>query len=149
MFVPINRQRIYCFGWCGQAAYRKRKREGAPARMVKREVVCDGCGQTFTAEHPMARWCSTRCQRRYWSLVQSRQRGALSEADYTDRAVFERDSWTCHLCHKPVDPDLPRSHPMGATIDHLIPLSLGGIDTESNVALAHRSCNRKRSVSDL
>jgi 5-methylcytosine-specific restriction endonuclease McrA len=58
--------------------------------------------------------------------------------------VFERDNWTCHLCGGAVDPDLPRLDPMGATIDHLTPLSLGGVDELANVATAHWSCNRAK-----
>ena len=42
------------------------------------------------------------------------------------------------------DPALPRSHPMGATIDHLIPLSRGGPDTPDNVSAAHWQCNVRR-----
>lgn len=34
---------------------------------------------------------------------------------------------------------------MGATVDHLIPLSAGGTDDLGNVALAHRQCNTRRS----
>ena len=48
--------------------------------------------------------------------------------------IFERDGGVCHLCHKKV----PRKR---ASMDHIIPLSLGGEHSLRNVALAHRSCN--------
>lgn len=147
LFIPRNRNRIYCYGWCGQAAYQQRKREGAGPRMVKREVACDNCGTVFIGEHPAARWCTPECARRHWTRVKSRQRGGgVSTADYSDLAIFDRDGWLCHLCGAPVDPELSRSHLMGATIDHIVPLSLGGEDTEANVALAHNSCNRRKSA---
>jgi 5-methylcytosine-specific restriction endonuclease McrA len=41
---------------------------------------------------------------------------------------------------------LPGTHNMGATIDHLVPVSAGGKDSLSNVRLAHRSCNCARGV---
>jgi 5-methylcytosine-specific restriction endonuclease McrA len=51
--------------------------------------------------------------------------------------IFERDNQKCHLCGKKVK----RSD---ASIDHLIPISLGGEHSLCNVALAHRSCNSRK-----
>lgn len=34
--------------------------------------------------------------------------------------------------------------PDGATIDHIVPLSLGGSDEPANVATAHRRCNIRK-----
>lgn len=53
------------------------------------------------------------------------------------RRVFERDSYTCHLCGQPVD----RAE---ASIDHVVPVSRGGRDDEANLRTAHLSCNIKR-----
>jgi 5-methylcytosine-specific restriction endonuclease McrA len=62
--------------------------------------------------------------------------------------IFERDGWICQLCLEPVDPELPRSNRMGATIDHIIPLSRGGLDGPDHVQLAHRSCNASKRAGD-
>lgn len=53
-------------------------------------------------------------------------------------AVLRRDGGICHLCHQP-----------GAdSADHLLPRSLGGKDTMSNLAAVHHNtgqrCNRYR-----
>lgn len=144
-FLPKSRDRIYCYdSWCAQAAYEERKREGAPPRMVERVAACDGCGAEFTAKHPSARWCSTKCANRFWGGVRARQRGVLSSARYTDREIFERDNWICHICREPVERTGDRLHPMGATIDHMVPISRGGTDEPENVATAHWLCNRKK-----
>jgi 5-methylcytosine-specific restriction endonuclease McrA len=64
---------------------------------------------------------------------------------YTLREIAERDGWRCHICLSQV-PDRPyKARPNDATIDHLIPVSAGGMDVRSNVALAHNVCNSKRS----
>jgi 5-methylcytosine-specific restriction endonuclease McrA len=60
---------------------------------------------------------------------------------YSLAAIAERDRCRCHLCCKRVDMKLSGSLPNGPTIDHLVPISLGGLDVPANVALAHRSCN--------
>lgn len=63
---------------------------------------------------------------------------------YTLTEIGDRDGWKCHLCRKAVDKTLPGTAQMGPTIDHLIPISAGGEDSEPNVALAHRKCNCAR-----
>lgn len=55
--------------------------------------------------------------------------------------VFERDTWTCHLCGEAIDRALSGRHRWGPTLDHLVPLALGGEHSYANVAAAHRACN--------
>lgn len=52
--------------------------------------------------------------------------------------------WRCHLCGKRVRRKASRTDPFGATIDHLVPLSLGGADEPANVATAHYRCNQDK-----
>lgn len=63
----------------------------------------------------------------------------------TWRELGVRDGWTCHLCRGAVDrvPGTAKA-PMGATVDHLIPIADNGTHTWDNVALAHRTCNLAR-----
>ena len=63
---------------------------------------------------------------------------------YADRQIFERDGWRCHLCGTKVSRSAKRTDPLGATIDHLVPLSLGGSDEPANVATAHYRCNQEK-----
>jgi len=58
--------------------------------------------------------------------------------------VFERDSWTCHLCSQRVDASLSGLDPDGPTIDHVTPLSRGGEHSYANTACAHRRCNLRK-----
>lgn len=59
--------------------------------------------------------------------------------------IAERDGLDCYLCKQPIDMTLPRTSKMGATIDHVIPLSRGGLDEMSNLKLAHWGCNLAKS----
>lgn len=57
----------------------------------------------------------------------------------------ERDHWRCHICGRKVAKVAGGAKsPMGATVDHLIPVAMDGEHVWSNVALAHRRCNLSR-----
>ena len=67
----------------------------------------------------------------------------------TARLKMERDP-VCHLCGGAIDLDLPGTHPMGWTADHLVPVALGGeVMDPANLAPAHLLCNRKRGAKPL
>lgn len=55
--------------------------------------------------------------------------------------VYERDDWLCGICGHRIDPDLKHPHPMSKTIDHVIPMSMGGGHLYVNVQAAHYRCN--------
>lgn len=62
----------------------------------------------------------------------------------TDPAIFERDRWRCWICGKRIGKKLRYPHPRSASIDHEVPLSLGGDDTALNKHAAHLGCNVAR-----
>lgn len=71
-----------------------------------------------------------------WDANRARRKGTRGRA--VDRqAIFDRDGWICQLCQLPVE--------KGAeSIDHVIPLVLGGKHEEPNLQIAHRSCNSRK-----
>lgn len=83
-----------------------------------------------------------------WTGKQRRQARITltSDGPINRRAVFERDKWTCHLCDRTVARTKSVPHPRAATIDHLIPLALGGTHTLANVATACFECNTRKGV---
>lgn len=66
---------------------------------------------------------------------------------YTLSSIAERDGFRCHICRRLVKMSLSGMDPQGPTLDHLVPLSQGGPNDPSNLALAHRKCNLKRGTS--
>lgn len=56
-------------------------------------------------------------------------------------AVFERDGWVCGLCGGKVDPELRHPDPLSASLDHVLPLALGGLHEWGNVQCSHLRCN--------
>lgn len=58
--------------------------------------------------------------------------------------VHARDGWTCRLCGGPIDPEVAWPDPMSASVDHVVPLALGGAHSMANVQSAHLGCNSRK-----
>src|SRR5690606_1422950 len=58
---------------------------------------------------------------------------------------IRRTATVCALCGEPIDTNLRFPHPRSLSIDHIVPVSLGGREyAHSNVRATHLECNRKR-----
>lgn len=150
-FTPGRRDQVYCSNantppYCAVNAHKARKAAGEPPRQVEQIKTCVECGGQFTAFKSNAKWCSAACRIRTTGRDAARRRGPVQPdwKPYTDREIFLRDNWTCYLCGEAIDPGISRTDAEGATIDHRIPLSIGGTDAPDNVAAAHWRCNRAK-----
>ncbi len=117
---------------------------------VKSSFKCDRCGQDFLAVHRRSLCASCRWEtvgrlrnRAYVQRHKARKRTTSVER-IDPRRVFERDGWTCQLCHLPIVQSLRHPHLLSATVDHIVPLVKGGTHTWGNVQAAHFSCNSKK-----
>lgn len=139
----------YPHGLCPQRDTHPTK---APPDMASRP--CVSCGTPFTPLRPAgysAAYCSPTCRNREASARRRANQGSNYE-HRTDRAVgrvrrhaiYERDRWVCQLCRRKVNPKLTVPHPQAATLDHVLPVSLGGTHDEWNLQLAHFGCNSKK-----
>ncbi len=117
--APIDRTCMDCgMTWVGE------RRAGAAQRR------CDECQAAATKEQRRAE----RHRRR------AAKRGADSEK-FLATEIHDRDLWTCQLCGKRMSKTQAVPHPDAATIDHIIPISVGGTHTRANVQSAHFMCN--------
>lgn len=73
------------------------------------------------------------------------ERAAASER-YTALDIAERDGWVCQICRKRIGRTLRFPHPRSLSIDHIIPLAVGGDDTRANVQAAHFRCNAAKRI---
>jgi 5-methylcytosine-specific restriction endonuclease McrA len=123
--------------FCGQLFVRADKRAA---------LVCDSevCRDAY-AKHRWREYWAGNEDYRARSADRSAIRRALTSSDDADNVermvVYERDNWTCHLCGKRIDRLLKWPDAMSASIDHVIPLSLGGAHTYDNIKAAHLKCN--------
>lgn len=124
---------------------------------------CKECGKVFTPEYGNKRksYCSDQCGKKARRRKSKKHTGVLNNvtrkrlrAMYGDswrsmyepinkRRVFERDKWRCQLCGCKVK-RTTEWDPRQATIDHIIPLSLGGEHKYTNVQTACMECNSKK-----
>lgn len=91
------------------------------------------------------RWRTANAQR--VTEKNQRRRARLLEAFVADvdrEQIWARDEGVCQLCNIAIDRSLAWPHPLSMTIDHIIPLSLGGSHEPSNVQLAHAVCNSRK-----
>lgn len=54
--------------------------------------------------------------------------------------------WTgaCGICSQPIDKELRYPDPMSRSIDHIVPLAVGGTHEQSNLQWAHLVCNNRK-----
>ena len=126
--------------------------------MVFERAKCGYCGIGFRypREYGVVRYCSARCRVSHhppqypWeykgcvsSRYYSRRRRALyKRGDKIDPlVVYMHHDWTCWLCGGMIDPTLCMPDPGSASIDHVVPLKMGGRHVWENVRPAHKKCN--------
>jgi 5-methylcytosine-specific restriction endonuclease McrA len=63
---------------------------------------------------------------------------------FSAQDVYDRDGWTCGICHEPVEPALKYPAPLSVSLDHIVPVSLGGEHSRANTRCAHLVCNMRR-----
>ena len=122
---------------------------------------CAGCTTEFKPNRNRARYCEACTAVRVWlygprpdrrlpleELVPKRgdhrrraRRFGVAYEPINVRRVYVRDRWRCGLCGHKVDKRLKWPNRMCASLDHVVPMSLGGSHTYDNVHLAHWLCN--------
>lgn len=61
-----------------------------------------------------------------------------------NRAILRKTSTVCALCGMPLDKTLKFPHPMSISIDHIIPVAVGGRSTIDNLQATHLICNKSK-----
>lgn len=80
----------------------------------------------------------------------ARRRDAVVKGEPFRRIdVFERDGWVCWLCDGSVPRDAKWPDSDSASMDHVVPVSLGGPHDFGNVRTAHLGCNSARGNRDI
>lgn len=150
-------RRLYCSPRCRRSAlYRRNAKKDLASRKTRRHAsrlpkACDVCSEIFTPTTSVQIFCSRKCNHRRHRADAQRLRFLRydSEAERIDRELIgERDGWICGICNEPVDPLLNWPESNSQSLDHVIPLSKGGLHRTTNVRISHLGCNVKRGNRD-
>ena len=127
----------------------RRKTERKPLVFIAGR--CAVCCELFVTTTARARTCGSQCAsalttaRKKASRYRRRMRlRAARVAPVIPAQIFERDNYLCHLCDMPVVSLARVPTPAAPTLDHVIPLALGGEHSPDNVRTAHFTCNSVR-----
>lgn len=141
--VRIKIGQKYCDEECVKEARRRRQRKRMGSIHFIGEILrCCWCHTPMMRQARAQKYCSPACMK----AAQHRHRraakaGATLGVLYTRHEIFQRDGWKCQSCGKRVRDNVRRGHPSKSVVDHIIPLSRGGAECESNVQTLCWYCN--------
>ena len=130
---------------------RKLKTAASKADKAKQLQVnfCEACG----AVTYRPKFCSNQCAQKVHDAQKCARRRLKIKGAFVDRgisvqALFVRDGGVCHICGQQCDYEdyIVKGNTFIAgnqypSVDHIVPLTLGGTHSWDNVKLAHRRCN--------
>lgn len=143
-FEAVRADRRYCNPKCATKNSERRCEVEDCARPHAAKGLCQ---KHYRDQSPSgAKWRRGNPETRRAALRRKTQkRRALifdPTAEDIDRdEIGERDGWVCGLCSEAVDQDLTYPNPSSASLDHVLPLSLGGKHVVNNVQISHLTCN--------
>ena len=132
-------------------------------KVVELTRPCVECGTPFYNINPVPLTCSPLCSRRrknrHGRLYNSNRlnESNIVDKDITVQKLFNKYDGVCYLCGEECDFDdkviteegytiVGKSYP---SIEHVIPISKGGLHFWGNVNLAHHYCNTLKSNKDI
>lgn len=137
---------------------RAEREEAKAKRIVYKQqsfFVCPECGGVFYDRR--RKYCSEKCAQRVLSRNAETRRRIITKAQLVDKditllSLYERDNGTCYICGQRCDWNdyyykgntfiAGDNYP---SIEHVIPLSKGGMHSWFNVKLSCRRCNYLKS----
>lgn len=129
-------------------AEREKVRAERPVK-IKPVHACVVCGEKTTRPKYCSDVCANKAKNKRREIARRRKiANAKIDNDITVQGLFLRDNGKCYLCGKMCDwtdkTEIDGTIICGnhyPSIDHVIPLSKGGLHSWDNVKLAHRICN--------
>lgn len=101
------------------------------------DKVCKGCGCTYKDDPDSGKYCSQSCKNR-GKKKSSKRRLVYISGSVRDR-LYAKFDYRCAYC----------GFRLKLTLDHVVPVSKGGRDIESNLVPACQSCNSSKGAKDV
>ena len=134
---------------CGKGLTRNKSKfcsdmcQNRNARGTPNTRSCRICSKIFPAWEQTA-ICSDECKRALMAANVHRRRARISGGEretFSAKEIFERDKWICQLCGKKTNRNVHHRHDLAPSLDHILPLKLGGGHTRANTQCTHLMCN--------
>jgi len=129
-FFPVTSWQICCSYECGY-----KKQNAKHVRNNINEGRCARCNKSLRHKRKDAIYCSQTCGSMDHTAKHRAKTRVVGVA--RRRLIWERDDGLCYLCKK-------KTSFQQFELDHLVPVSRGGDNSENNLSVTHRSCNRSR-----
>lgn len=134
--------------YCSQSAeyrsdYYKRNKKRILERQKQRQLQDKEAYLEYRREYKK-KYLSTdkgKMHNRKQSSARRARKSGVKSGTYNFYDICVAHNWTCVICKMQIDRSLAWPDPNAVTIEHIIPLALGGDDTKENVAPAHFRCN--------
>jgi hypothetical protein len=152
-FTTGKKDQRFCSTRCRRTHQADRNKEKHKLEMREkypdgiRTEPCGWCGEprtfdirqsTPTAYHPD---CTKEAQAARYRIKTVKRQKVKNPNRISHEQVVREYGDKCHICLEPINLELPRTHRLGLTVDHVIPLSKGGKDEMDNLRPAHWICN--------
>lgn len=143
-------QRIKGQEQCETTKLRKEKEKQKKIRTVK----CGVCGTRFKTLQFNQKTCSEECRKKWKNRRHDKRINKKNniDKDITLATLYKRDKGICYICGEQTDiKDIEKHQTYSIagdkypSIDHVIPLSKGGLHSWNNIRLACRKCNSIKS----
>jgi hypothetical protein len=110
-----------------------------------RDITCKQCGDPFRQRRWKQLFCSTRCCRRYAKWMRLNRGLSCIGVKFSSYDVLNRDRWRCQHCGIDTPKGLRGTiEPNAPEVDHIKPLSRGGVHALWNVQCLCRRCNQAK-----
>lgn len=129
--ITINHSNILVDGYASYIAYKNLGYDMIP-------VVYNTENNTIKVIRPDSEQLQPKIQRK---VKMKKPRARLHSSGIDLRMVYAKDNGKCYICGRRCQLDLRVRNGLMATVDHVIPLSKGGMDIDSNKRLACQECN--------
>jgi len=146
-FTTVYPNHIYCCNECAYEANKKQHRERWADEYTPRSFFCKECSTKVVTScgNTRSSFCSLECQEKFTDRLGKERRSQQMKIAFRQpvsfKKIFERDEGVCKICGLLVAYDKTPECLWAATIDHVVPLSIGGTHEPDNCQLAHRLCN--------
>lgn len=136
--------------WCSEECKDNRSKNNVIPKIYKKR--CVECKEIFETKKKNQKFCKIMCQKKYHYRKKDVKRrmnilkNGTVDWDISINEIIKRDGCKCYLCNEDVKLDVHYNNDKAPTIEHVVPIALGGTHTWNNVKVAHRKCNNYKGI---